>query len=128
METVYFSQPVGFVDAAHPDLVYRLNRSLYGLKQVSRAWYSRFASYLASIGYIKAKLDTSLIIYRRNDDIFYLLLYVDDSVLIASTANLLQHMIIALQRSPLPRHHHRAQASGSLPPPALVCHRHPGAG
>ena len=43
-ETVYCSQPTGFVDKTHPDLVYRLNRSLYSLKQASRAWYSRFAS------------------------------------------------------------------------------------
>jgi hypothetical protein len=31
-ETVYCSQPTGFVEAARPDLVCRLNRSLYGLK------------------------------------------------------------------------------------------------
>jgi hypothetical protein len=37
VEVVYCSQPTGFVDAAHPDLVYRLNRSLYGLKQALRA-------------------------------------------------------------------------------------------
>ena len=37
-ETVYCSQPTGLVDAAHPDLVCRLNRSLYGLKQATRVW------------------------------------------------------------------------------------------
>jgi hypothetical protein len=74
-------------------LVCRLNRSLYGLKQASRAWY-----YLASIGFIEAKSDTSLFIYRRGDDIVYLLLYVDDIVVTASTADLLQRTIIALQR------------------------------
>jgi hypothetical protein len=31
-ETVYCTQAVGFVDPAHPDMVYKLNRSLYGLK------------------------------------------------------------------------------------------------
>jgi hypothetical protein len=31
-KTVYYSQPTGFVDAAHLDLVCRLNRSLYDLK------------------------------------------------------------------------------------------------
>jgi hypothetical protein len=30
--TIYYSQPVGFVDPAHPQLVCRLNKSLYGLK------------------------------------------------------------------------------------------------
>jgi hypothetical protein len=36
-ETVYCSQPIGFVDADRPDLVCRLNRSLYGLKQAPQA-------------------------------------------------------------------------------------------
>jgi hypothetical protein len=45
-----------------------LHRSLNGLKQVSQAWYSRFASYLASIVFVEAKSDTSLFIYRCDDD------------------------------------------------------------
>jgi hypothetical protein len=32
-ETVYYSQPTGFIDDANPDLVCQLNRSLYDLKQ-----------------------------------------------------------------------------------------------
>ena len=47
-ETVYCTQPVGFVDPAHPDMVCKLNKSLYGLKQTPRAWYSRFATFLCS--------------------------------------------------------------------------------
>jgi hypothetical protein len=95
-ETVYSSQPTGFVDADRPDLVCWLNRSLYGLKQAPRAWYSRFASYMASIGFVEAKSDTSLFIYRHGDDTVYLLLYVDDIVLMASTADLLHRTIVAL--------------------------------
>jgi hypothetical protein len=45
-----------------------LHRSLNGLKQVPRAWYSRFASYLASIVFVEAKSDTFLFIYRCDDD------------------------------------------------------------
>jgi hypothetical protein len=90
-KTVYCSQPTGFIDAARLDLVCRLNRSLYGLKQAPRAWYSRFASYLASISFAEAKSDMSLFIYRRGDDIVCVLLYVDDDiVLTASTVYLLQ--------------------------------------
>jgi hypothetical protein len=36
-ETVYCTQPVGFVVPAHPDMVCKLNKSLYGLKQAPRA-------------------------------------------------------------------------------------------
>jgi hypothetical protein len=97
-ETVYCSQPTNFVDAARPDLVCRLNRSLYGLKQAPRGWYSRFASYLASIGFVEAKSNMSLFTYRHGDDTVYLLVYVDDIVLTASTTDLLQCTIVALQR------------------------------
>jgi hypothetical protein len=57
-ETVYCTQSVGFVDPAHPDIVCKLNRSLYGLKQMPQAWYSRFATLLISQGFIEAKANT----------------------------------------------------------------------
>jgi hypothetical protein len=55
-ETVYCSQPTSFVDPAHPDLVYRLKKSLYGLKQAPHAWYSRFASFLLSLGFAEDEI------------------------------------------------------------------------
>jgi hypothetical protein len=97
-ETVYCVQPAGFVDSSHPDLVCRLNKSLYGLKQAPRAWHHRFATYLFSIGFAETRSDNSLFIYRRGSDTAYLLLYVDDIVLTASSAKFLQHIIGALQR------------------------------
>jgi hypothetical protein len=65
---------------------------------------------LASIGLVEAKSDTSLFIFRRGDKIVYLLLYVDDIVLTASTVDLLQRTIVTLQREFLmkdlgPLHH-----------------------
>nr|GEV77684.1 retrovirus-related Pol polyprotein from transposon TNT 1-94 [Tanacetum cinerariifolium] len=36
-EEVYENQPDGFVDAYHPNKVYRLKKALYGLKQAPRA-------------------------------------------------------------------------------------------
>jgi hypothetical protein len=53
---------------------------------------------LASIGFVEAKSNTSLFIYRRGDDTVFLLLNVDDIVLTTSTVDLLQRMIVALQR------------------------------
>jgi hypothetical protein len=88
-ETVYCSQPTSFFDSAQLDLVCRLNKSLYGLKQVPQAWYSKFASCLLSLGFAEAKSDTSLFIYRHGVETAYLLLYVDDIVLTASSTALL---------------------------------------
>ena len=50
-ETVYSSQPAGFIDSSRPRDVCRLNRSLYGLKQAPRAWFARFTSFLLSLGF-----------------------------------------------------------------------------
>jgi hypothetical protein len=89
---------MGFTDLAHPDLVCHLRKSLYGLKQAPRAWYSRFASYLTTLGFFEAKSDTSLFIFHRGSDTVYLLLYVDDIILNASSTELLRRTISALQR------------------------------
>ncbi|WVZ81690.1 hypothetical protein U9M48_029040 [Paspalum notatum var. saurae] len=95
---VYCNQPAGFVDPARPEMVCWLNRSLYGLKQASRAWYSRFATFLVTLGFTEAKSDTSLFVYRHGDETAYLLLYVDDIVLTASNQHLLQRIITSLQQ------------------------------
>jgi hypothetical protein len=95
-ETVYCVQPAGFVDNSRPDHVCRLNKSLYGLKQAPRAWYSRFATHILSLGFVSAKSDPSLFIYHHGHDNIYLLLYVDDIVLTASSDSLLQWVITAL--------------------------------
>jgi hypothetical protein len=95
-ETVYCSQPAGFVDSSCPDMVCRLNKSLYGLKQAPRAWYSRFATFPLNLGFVEAKSDTSVFIYHA-DGVAYLL-YVDDMVLTTSSPQLLQRIITSLQQ------------------------------
>jgi len=40
-EEVFVKQPLGFEDLKHPYNVYKLKKSLDGLKQAPRAWYDR---------------------------------------------------------------------------------------
>ncbi|GJX28587.1 ribonuclease H-like domain-containing protein [Tanacetum coccineum] len=89
-------QAPGFRDSQHPDHVCLLQRSLYGLKQAPRAWFQRFAAYAARVGFIHSRCDTSLFIYRRGSDTAYLLLYVDDIILTASSTAFLQSIIATL--------------------------------
>ena len=44
-EEFYMMQPEGFVDPKDADKVCKLQRSIYGLKQASRSWNLRVASY-----------------------------------------------------------------------------------
>ncbi|KAJ9541276.1 hypothetical protein OSB04_027782 [Centaurea solstitialis] len=89
-ETVYMYQPPGFRDKHPPDHVCLLKKSLYGLKQAPRAWYQRFADYVYSIGFHHSKCDHSLFIYKQGQHTAYLLLYVDDIILVTSSDALRQ--------------------------------------
>ncbi|GKF22151.1 ribonuclease H-like domain-containing protein, partial [Tanacetum coccineum] len=73
-------------------------RSLYGLKQAPRAWFQRFDAYITTIGFTPSRCDSSLFIYKQGDDTAFLLLYVDDIVLTASSDHLLQQIIASLHR------------------------------
>jgi hypothetical protein len=96
-ETVYCSQPIGFLDPTQLDWVCRLNKSLYKLKQASRTRYNQFTMDLLTLGFVDAKSDTSLYVFRCSVDMIYLLLYVDNIVLTASSRALLQHTISTLR-------------------------------
>ncbi|GJW24074.1 ribonuclease H-like domain-containing protein [Tanacetum coccineum] len=65
-ETVYMHQPPGFTDSAHSDYV------------------------------LPSKTDSSLFIFHKGQDTTYLLLYVDDIILTASSTSPLQHIISLL--------------------------------
>ncbi|GJY34362.1 ribonuclease H-like domain-containing protein [Tanacetum coccineum] len=96
IRTVFSLAPPGFVDPAHPDYVCHLQKSLYGLKQAPRAWFQRFSSYAIRVGFIHNKTDSSLFVYQQGTETAYLLLYVDDIILTASSTRLLQQIISSL--------------------------------
>ncbi|GJS79440.1 ribonuclease H-like domain-containing protein [Tanacetum coccineum] len=97
-ETVYMHQPPGFVDSRYPHHVCLLQRSLYGLKQAPRAWFQRFAGYATRAGFSPSRCDSSLFIYTQGSQVAYLLIYVDDIILTASSSVLLRQIIDSLHK------------------------------
>jgi len=95
-ETIYAHQPAGFVDPSTPDYVCLLQKSLYGLKQAPRAWHQRFATYVCKHGFTAAKSDASLFILKDGVEMAYMLLYVDNIILTASSSDLLRRIIARL--------------------------------
>lgn len=46
VEEVYIVQPPEFFDTNNPSFVCRLYKSIYGLKQVPRVWYTALSKFL----------------------------------------------------------------------------------
>jgi hypothetical protein len=79
-EEVYVEQPPSFEDDKKPDHVFKLKKTLYGLKQALRAWYERLRDFLLSKGFKMEKVDTTLFTKKLGNDLFVLQIYVDDII------------------------------------------------
>ena len=84
-EQIYMEQPEGFSKDGQSQLVCKLRRSLYGLKQSPRQWYKRFDSYMLQIGFRRCEYDCCVYVKSLGDGSFiFLLLYVDDMLIAAN--------------------------------------------
>ncbi|GKD10694.1 retrovirus-related pol polyprotein from transposon TNT 1-94 [Tanacetum coccineum] len=80
-EEVYVSQPDGFVDQDNPNHVYKIKKTLCGLKQGPRTWYDLLSKFLLSYEFSKGTVDPTLFIRRQGKDILLVKIYVDDIIL-----------------------------------------------
>ena len=89
-------QPPVFVDPTRPHHLCRLVKALYGLKQAPRAWHARLGSALRALGFVPSTADTSLFLLQRTEVTMYLLVYVDDIILISSSDDAAGRLVTAL--------------------------------
>lgn len=66
------------------DFVCKLNKSLYGLKQAPREWYKTIKRKIKEIGYKENEYDECFFIKETNKTKTYILLYVDDLLMITN--------------------------------------------
>ncbi|GJY85542.1 putative ribonuclease H-like domain-containing protein [Tanacetum coccineum] len=79
-EEVYVCQPPGFEDPHFPNKVYKVEKALYGLHQVPRAWYETLSTYLIENGFRRGAIDKTLFIKKDKGDILLVQVYVDDII------------------------------------------------
>jgi hypothetical protein len=79
-EEVYVEQPPNFESEGYPNNVYKLHKVLYGLKQVSRAWYECLSDFLIKNDFRIGKTDSTLFTRKMGKDLFVCQIYVDDII------------------------------------------------
>ena len=88
-EELYMMQPEGFVDPKNADKVCKLQRSIYGLVQASRSWNKRFDEVIKAFGFVQVYGESCIYKKVSGSSIAFLVLYVDDILLIGNSIELL---------------------------------------
>jgi len=84
-------QPQGFEIEGQEEKVYRLKKTLYGIKQAPRAWDNNIDNYFMEKGFEKSKNEPTLYVKRQGvADILIVSLYVDDLVFIGNNSKLIE--------------------------------------
>ncbi|WVZ64382.1 hypothetical protein U9M48_013903 [Paspalum notatum var. saurae] len=96
-EDVFMRQPPGYEEVSRPDYVCKLDKALHGLKQAPRAWYARLSGKLQQLGFKASKADTSLFLYNKGNITLYLLVYVDDIIVVSSSQDAVTKLLFDLQ-------------------------------
>lgn len=85
------------LDAA-PNVVCRLRKSLYGLKQASRQWFARLTSEMLHQGFVQSQYDSSLFLKQASTSFIIAAIYVDDILLTGNNTAGIQSLKSHLHR------------------------------
>ncbi|KAL0402016.1 UNVERIFIED_CONTAM: hypothetical protein Slati_4231500 [Sesamum latifolium] len=88
-EVIFMDQPEGFTAIGEEQKVCRLQWSIYDLKQASRSWNTHFDEVVRGYNFIKNDYDPCIYKKISGSSIAYLVLYVDDILLIENDVKML---------------------------------------
>ncbi|GJX74785.1 retrotransposon protein, putative, ty1-copia subclass [Tanacetum coccineum] len=91
-EDIYMVQPERFVDPKDPNKVCELQRSIYELKQASRSWNKRFDVEIKKISFTQNIDEPCVYIKASRSNVVFLILYVDDILLMGNSVTILQEV------------------------------------
>ena len=79
-EVIYLEQPPGYKRKDRGEWVYRLLKSIYGLKQGSKNWYDTLHKALLELGFTRFEANHGVFFKRIGKDIIILAIHVDDGM------------------------------------------------
>ena len=83
-------QPEGFVDPKGANKICKLQRSIYGLVQASRSWNIHFDEFIKAYSFIQTFGKACIYKKVSGSSIAFLILYVDDILLIGNDIEFLE--------------------------------------
>jgi hypothetical protein len=89
LDNVYMTQPKDFAVKEKEYMECHRRKSIYGLKQVSRQWYLKFDETIRSFDFKENEEDNWIYTKFRSGKFIFLILHVDDILLISSDVSLL---------------------------------------
>nr|GEV26459.1 putative retrotransposon protein [Tanacetum cinerariifolium] len=89
-EDVYIEQPEGFVNPKYPNRVCKLKRFIHGLKKASRQRNKRFDDEIKKFGFTKNRDEPCVYLKASGSNITFLILYVDDILIMGNNIPMLQ--------------------------------------
>jgi hypothetical protein len=91
-EEIYMKQLEGFVVKGKKELVCKLKKSLYGLKQSPRMWYQKFDTYILGLGFVRTRVDHCVYSKQVGNHFIYIVLYVDDMLLVGNSMDVIKEV------------------------------------
>src|SRR5688572_5737299 len=94
-EEVYMELPSGY---RLNNRTCRLNKSIYGLKQASRAWNKKLDKLLKDLGFLQSNFDTCIYYKNENGKILIIAVYVDDLLIFSNNKKEKQKLKVDLMK------------------------------
>jgi hypothetical protein len=89
-EEIYMNQPKGFVVKGKKELVCKMKKSMYRLKQSLRMWYQKIDTCMLGLGFTRSKSNHCVYFKLIGEYLIYLVLHVDDMFLIGNDREIIQ--------------------------------------
>src|ERR1700678_308994 len=98
-ETIYLEQPPHYPTMDRNRYVWKLLKTLYGLKESAKKWYDTLCKALVDLGFQRVEADHRIFFKRIGTDIIVLAVHVDDGMLLGSSWKLIDEFKFQMNKT-----------------------------
>jgi Reverse transcriptase (RNA-dependent DNA polymerase) len=98
-ETIYLEQPLHYPTMDRNRYIWKLLKTLYGLKQGAKNWYDALCKVLIDLDFQRAEADHGIFFKQMGTDIIILAVHVDDCMLLGSSWRLIDEFKVQMNKT-----------------------------